>query len=195
MKRVILAGIVGGVAMFIWTSIAHMVLPLGEEGIKELPNESTVLSALQSSIGDRRGLYLFPGYGLGPNPTREQKSEAMKHMAEKVAQNPSGLLMYNPAGREMNMGSLLGVEFATECLEALLVVFLLSQTVLSSFAQKFGFIFIAGILAAIATNVSYWNWYGFPKHYIGAYILTQVIGFAVVGLVAAPIVRTKSSPA
>ena len=74
--------------------------------------------------------------------------------------------MYYPAGRKMSMPQLLGVEFATECLEALLVAFLLSQTVLAGFGGKFGFFLVAGVLAAIATNVSYWNWYGFPKHYI-----------------------------
>jgi hypothetical protein len=38
-----------------------MALPLGEAGIGEIPNESAVLSAMQSSIGDKTGLYIFPG--------------------------------------------------------------------------------------------------------------------------------------
>jgi hypothetical protein len=193
MKRVILAGILGGIAMFIWTSIAHMVLPLGEAGLKELPNESAVMTALQSNLGEKRGLYIFPGYGAGENPTREQKSEAMKHMDERLAQNPSGLLMYYPAGRKMSMPRLLGVEFATECLEVLLTAFLLSQTVLAGLGKKFGFFLVAGVLAAIATNVSYWNWYGFPKHYTGSYMLIQVVGFAVAGLVAGSLVKTRAS--
>jgi hypothetical protein len=50
--RSLLAGIVGGIAMFIWTSIAHMALPLGEAGINEIPNESAVFNAMQS-MGDR----------------------------------------------------------------------------------------------------------------------------------------------
>jgi hypothetical protein len=51
--RILLAGILGGIVMFVWTSIAHMALPLGEAGINEIPNESVVLSAMQSSIGDK----------------------------------------------------------------------------------------------------------------------------------------------
>jgi hypothetical protein len=31
--------------MFVWTSIAHVALPLGEAGINEIPNESAVLNA------------------------------------------------------------------------------------------------------------------------------------------------------
>jgi len=33
-----------------------MALPLGEAGIGEIPNESVVLSAMQSSMGDNAGL-------------------------------------------------------------------------------------------------------------------------------------------
>jgi len=69
--RILLAGILGGIVMFIWTSIAHMALPLGEAGINEIPNESAVLGAMQSSIGDKTGLYIFPGLGVGKNATRE----------------------------------------------------------------------------------------------------------------------------
>jgi hypothetical protein len=193
MIRIILAGILGGIAMFAWTSIAHMKLPLGEAGIKELPNEPAVLAALQSNLGDKRGLYVFPGYGLGENPTSEQKDAAMKHMDERLAQNPSGLLMYFPPGRKMSMPRLLGVEFATECLEAILAAFLLSQTVLAGFGKKFGFVFVVGVIAAIATNVSYWNWHGFPKHYTASYMLIQVVGFAIVGLIAGSMVKTRAA--
>ena len=87
-KRIILAGVLGGIVMFIWTSIAHMVLPLGEAGIREIPNEQAVLAAMQANIGETSGLYVFPGPGLGPDATREQKSEAMKKMGEKLANNP-----------------------------------------------------------------------------------------------------------
>ncbi len=62
--RILIAGILGGIVMFIWTSIAHMALPLGEAGINEIPNESAVLGAMQSSIGDKTGLYIFPGLGV-----------------------------------------------------------------------------------------------------------------------------------
>jgi hypothetical protein len=90
---ILLAVILGEIVMFIWTPIAHMALPLGEAGINEIPNESAVLSAMQSSIGDKTGLYIFPGLGVGKNATREEKSEAMKQMQQRIAANPSGILM------------------------------------------------------------------------------------------------------
>ena len=190
--KVLLAGIFGGIVMFIWTSIAHMALPLGEAGLGEIPNESAVLSAMQSNIGDQTGLYIFPGPGVGKNATRQEKNEAMKHMGEKIATNPSGILMYHPPGRPLILGKLLGIEFGTELLEAILVVFLLAQTRIASFAGRVGFVLVAGILAAIATNVSYWNWYGFPCVYTASYMFIQIVGFFLVGIVAAFMLRKMS---
>jgi len=37
-----------------------MALPLGEAGIREIPNESAVLSAMQSNIGEQTGCIFFP---------------------------------------------------------------------------------------------------------------------------------------
>ena len=178
--------------MFIWTSIAHMALPLGEAGLREIPNESAVLGAMQNNIGEQTGLYIFPAPGVGKNATRQEKNEAMKHMGEKMATNPSGILMYHAPGRPMAFGKLLGIEFGTELLEAILVVFLLAQTSIASFAGRVGFVLVAGILASIATNVSYWNWYGFPCVFTASYMLIQIIGFFLVGIVAAFVLRKNS---
>lgn len=37
--RLILAGIAGGIVMFIWSFCSQTVLPLGEVGVRMLPNE------------------------------------------------------------------------------------------------------------------------------------------------------------
>jgi len=193
MQRIFLAALLGGIAMFIWTSIAHMALPLGEAGIREIPNEAAVLDAMQSNIAKKNGLYIFPGFGLGPNPSREAQHEAMKHMDEKLAQHPSGILLYHPPGsRPLNMVRWLSIEFVTELAEAFLVVFLLAQTRLTSFGARVGFVVIGGILAAIATNISYWNWYGFPKVYTMSYMFIQIVGFLCVGLVAAFVLKKQT---
>src|SRR2546428_1858195 len=190
--KILLAGILGGVVMFIWTSIAHMALPLGEAGLREIPNESAVLGAMQNNIGEQIGLYIFPAPGVGKNATRQEKNEAMKHMGEKMATNPSGILMYHAPGRPFTLGKWLGIEFGTELLEAILVLFLLAQTRIASFAGRVGFVLAAGILAAIATNVSYWNWYGFPGVYTAGSMFIQIVGFFFWGIVASFWLRKTS---
>jgi hypothetical protein len=140
----------------------------------------------KTSAGNKTGLYILPGMGLGPDATHAQRSAAMKDYETKLAKNPSGLLMYHPAGsRPMVMAKYLTIEFATELLQALLLVALLAQTRIVTFGGRVGFVTVAGILAAITTNVSYWNWWGFPTVYIASYMFIEIVGFFLVGLVAA----------
>ena len=191
--RVLLASILGGIVMFIWTSIAHMALPLGEAGITETPNESAVLNSMQSNIGDKTGLYIFPSLGVAKDATREEKNQAMKRMQRRIAANPSGILMYHPPGRQFAFGKALGIEFSTELLEAILVIWLVAQMRIATFAGRVGFVLVAGILAAIATNISYWNWYGFPGVYTASYVLIEIVGFFLVGIVAALMSQKRNS--
>jgi len=74
-----------------------------------------------------------------------------------------------------------------------LVVFLLAQTRIVSFVGRVGFVLVVGILAAITTNVSYWNWYGFPGAYTANYMLIQIIGFLLVGVVAALLLPKRAA--
>jgi hypothetical protein len=191
--RHFLAAVLGGIAMFIWTSIAHMVLPLGEAGVRELPNEQAILATLQNNIGEQQGFYIFPGLGVPPDAPREQKNQAMKRLAENYPSNSSGVLIYHPPGRAFRFGRKLTIEFITEVVEVILAVFLLSQTRLASFGGRVGFVTVTGILAAVATNVPYWNWYGFPRVYTVGYLFTQVIGFLCAGIVAALVLGKSRS--
>jgi len=188
--RAFLAAILGGIAMFIWSFIAHDLLPLGETGVREFENEAAMLDALKTNLGDAPGFYHFPGHRAGPNATGHERSEAIKRAMEKAATGPSGILIYHPS-RQFAFGKLLGIEFATEVLEAILVVFLLTRTRIESFGGRLGFVFVTGILAAITTNIPYWNWYGFPPDYTAAYMFTQIIGFFCAGLVVTLLLRNR----
>jgi hypothetical protein len=179
-KRVFIAGLVGGVAMYVWSFIAHVILPLGQVGVKELPNEPPVLSALSASVGNSHGLYLFP---------RMEPGSSMQQYQQKLASSPSGLIVYHEAGREAMTAGQLVTDFVTEVVEALLAAFLLAQTRLSTFGGRVGFVAVIGVLANIATNIPYWNWYGFPGTYTASYVFMGVVGFIVAGLVIAAMLR------
>jgi hypothetical protein len=192
--RALLASLLGAIAMFLWASLAHTVLPLGEVGIHEIPHEAPVLDALHASIGAAAGLYFFPGMGLAPNASRSERSAAMSHYAEKLAASPSGILVYHPPGAQGLSPARLAIEFATELLETLLAVLLLGMTRLASYGSRVGFVTLIGLLAVLGTNVSYWNWYDFPGNYTAAYMTSQLVGFFVAGLVVAAVLR-RGGPA
>lgn len=182
MKRILLAAVLGAVAMFTWTSIAHMVLPLGSVGVREIPNEAPVLSALSASMGGESGLYLYPGMGLGPKPSMKDMRENMPAYEKKLASSPSGLLVYHPAGRPGLNPAMLGLEFGKEFAMTLLALALLAMTRLTSYGSKVGFVAVVGLIAAMGTNISYFVFYGFPGSYTAAYMFTEFIGFVAAGL-------------
>ena len=190
--RVLLTGLLAGSAMFVWSGIAHMALPLGEAGVREIPNEKPALNALQAALGESSGLYLFPGMGLGPDATKQQKTAAMQDYGKKLAANPSGVLIYHPPGATPLAARMFITEFLTELVEAMLAVWLMAQARLESFASRFGFVLVLGLMASLMTNVQYWNWYGFPTNYTAAYIFTEFMGFVVAGLIAAAMVKTAA---
>ena len=189
--RILLAGILGGVVMFIWNFVAHELLPLGEMGMKMMPNEEAVSSALGTSLGDTPGFYIFPSGGFTPGMSGKEKEAAMKKSVEQMASGPAGLLVYRPK-RIFNFPKRLTIQFATDVVLALLAVFLLSRTRIVAAGGKIGFVFVAGVLAAIATNIPYGNWYGFPKDYTLGQMIELVVGFLLVGIVAALILRNRA---
>jgi len=178
-KRAILAGLLGGLAMFVWASVAHMALGFGSVGIRELPNEGPLLTVMESSLASGKGLYLFPAMGR----------EGMAGYQAKLDRWPSGLLMYQPAGAKAMEPRQLVTEFVTELLEALIAVFLLTRTSITGFGGRVGFVAVVGVAAVITTNISYWNWYGFPASYTAAYMFTQWMGYVLVGVVAALLLK------
>lgn len=188
-KRVILAGILGGVVIFLWGYLAHTALGLGAVGIKELPNEQAVVGAIRTAISEP-GFYFFPGVGMTTGASAEQIRAAMA----KAAGGPYGILIYHPSGAEYITPRRLGVQLGLNVVQALFAAILLScATGLSSYASRVGFVFVAGLLAALSTNVEYWNWYSFPSNYTAAYMATQIIGFLLAGFIVAGFV--KKSPA
>lgn len=184
-----IAALLGAVAIFFSSFIFHMFTPLGEAGTGPLPGADAVSSAMQSSLGDKSGIYMFPTGGLTPESPRSEHGAAMEKIMEEMKTKPSGLLIYHPAGSTFNFGKNLAVEFGIDFLEALLAVYLLAQTGLATFGGRVMFVTVAGILAAIATNLSYWNWYRFNGTYTLANVVMEVVGFLAAGLAIALILK------
>ena len=188
-KRVVIAGILGGVVIFLWGYLAHTVLGLGEVGIKELSNEQAVVGALRASTSEP-GFYFFPGVGMTTGASPEQMRAAM----QKTAGGPYGIVIWHPSGAEYITPRRLGVQFGLNVVQALFAAILLScATGLSSYVSRVGFVFLAGLLAALSTNIEYWNWYSFPSNYTLGYMATQIIGFLLAGFVVAGFVKRSSA--
>jgi hypothetical protein len=134
-----------------------------------------VLHSMDQSIGAKPGLYFFPWI----NP---KDPDAMKKSAELEKVNPSGLLLYRPTGAGMgsDMTPMLVKEFTKQFVQALIAAWIASM-IMGGFAIRL--LAVAGMFvsSAIAVNVSYWNWYGFPLDFTIAAIIMEVVSGIVAG--------------
>lgn len=177
--RILIAGLLGAIVMYVWASIAHMLLPVSAIGFSQIPNEAPVLAAMQSSIGDQPGLYFFPW--VDPkDPNMMQKEAALTKI------HPSGIMVYHPPGGAvaMSAGNLIG-EFVKEFVQCLIAAFLLGAAIAMGYWARVGFVTLIGVAAVITTNVSYWMWYGFPLDYTVTYMLIDLVGYIGAGLAIA----------
>ena len=178
-KRILLAGLLGGIAMFLWGGLSHEVLGLGDVGLQYLPQQQPVIDALKSSVS-QSGFYFFP-----------QLDASKKVPADKLG-GPYGIMIYHASGA----GGIMTGQLINECLlniaVALFAAFLLSRSVLSGYVSRVGFVTLLGLTVGLMTNVEYWNWYGFPLSYTVASVAIAVVGFLIVGFIAAALVKEQS---
>lgn len=105
------------------------------------------------------------------------------------------MLVYHPASGAFNFGAALEKEGVINLLEGLLAAWLLSLAAAGkAYSARAGFVVILGVLASVTTTLEYWNWYDFPGNYVAGYIVTQIIGFTLVGLVVAAFVKSEVAP-
>src|SRR5438445_12697306 len=160
--------------------------------VGEIPNATVVVSAMRGAIPEA-GFYLFPGFGLGPKPTSAQRNAAMPEYMKKYEQSPHGVLVYHPPSGPFHFGAALGREFALNVLQALLAAWLVWWAASGrNYSARVGVVTVAGVLAAISTNVEDWIWYDFPGNYIAGYMTTQIVGFVLAGFVIAASVKSET---
>jgi hypothetical protein len=172
--RTLLAGVLGGIAMFIWATIVHVATPLATIGLSPLPDEASMIATLHHGLGEKPGLYFFPFMNGAAGDAK-----AMADQTEKLKSGPSGLLVYEPPASAGLMPRQLGVEFGLEVVEALLTAVVLGLA--TGFWRRLGLASVIGLVAAMATNFSYWNWYGFSLDYTLANAFTELMKFVVAG--------------
>ena len=183
--RVIIAAILGGIAMYIWATVAHVATPLATVGFQAVPNEAAVAAAMHKNLGDKPGQYFMPfAHGSDQN--------AMAAQEARLKVEPSALIVYRPPGSGMTAGQLI-TEFVLELVESLLTAAILVGA--AGFTARVGAAGMIGLIAGMATNLSYWNWYGFSLDYSLANAFTELMKFVFAGVAIAFVLGWKRTRA
>ena len=171
--RILIAGLIGGVVMFLWATIAHVATPLATAGLKRIPQEAATVTTLRAALGDTPGLYFFPYLEGGD-------SKAMADQKAKMQLGPTGILAYQGAGSPALMPRQLAVELVLEIGESVLAALVISAA--AGVSRRIGVAVAIGVIAAVSTNLSYWNWYGFSWDYTLANAFTEMMKYVFAGV-------------
>ena len=199
-KRIILGGVLGGLALFIWGFLSHTVLMLGDAGLKSIdPAASDAFVIAAKGAFKESGLYFFPHFdwqAVAKMPA-DQKKAAEKAYEQKIQSGPSGVIVVMATKAEMMSPWQLGREYLTNLFTCLILAFLLSQLKdTTKYTCRVCFCATAGFLVGLAVNVPFWNWYDFPGTYTIAQLVDHTIGFTLAGLVLAKLIDpSKREPA
>lgn len=175
--RIVIAGLIGGLVMFVWGVVAHMVLPLGEIGMRLPVAENVVLADLPQALGDQPGVFLLPSM----DPAKMGDAEATKAYSAKSLASPYAFVVYQPKGTDlMAMGPQIGVQWASDTLSALALAFVLGLAGLS-FGRRLALAAVVAVFSWASVLVPYWNWYRFPLDFTAAALIEQVVGWLLAG--------------
>ena len=185
MKRIIVAGLVGGIVYFAWGMAAWMFLGLHKNTIQPLPDDASVTTALTSRALET-GVYGSP-YPADASAWQDPESDFMKaHLA-----GPIYTIYFEKSGSApMGTDTLLG-GLVIDVLSAMLAACLLTSALTDcrSYAHRVGFVVGLGIFVALVGHAAYWNWMRFPTAYTIHFIVDYVVGWTLTGLAIAAIVR------
>lgn len=185
MKKIILAGLLGGIAITLWQFTAWMVLPLHKDTIKQTPNEETVTSTLATYITEE-GVY-----GIPFAPESRADIDALNQWKEKFQQGPLTTIFFRPIGDDPAMTSRFVVGLIIQIIASLIAAWLLSRSTAAaqSYISRVCFVGILGIFASIVVHASYWNWMYFPLKYTTAMMADLTFGWIIAGLVIAAFIK------
>lgn len=185
MVRIIVAGLVGGLVMFLWSFVSHVVLPLGEVGVTTNWNEAATVAAMKNDIKEP-GFYFFPGM----DKAHAADEAKMAEWTAKYKAGPRGILIFHPTGEEPMGAKTMLTELGSNMLAAIAAALVISWLI----CNLFGRIAAAGLIGLagwMSIDVSLWNWYGFPTSYTLAQGVDQVVGWLLSGIAIALILRSR----
>lgn len=183
--KTIIAALVGGVLLFVWGFVAHVVLPFSDKALKPMPNEAAVIDVLRANVTEN-GVYLVPHINF-----KEASDADRQAHADKVANGPSALMVVRTGGVGVDMKRELAMEFLSNVLAALVAALAVGGLALRSYGARVGSLFAFGVVAWLSISMSEWIWYGFSTDYLIGDLVDQWGGWLFAGLGMAAILKPR----
>lgn len=184
MTRQIIAILVGAILMFGYQAMSWMVLPIHTNSLKHTPQQDSLMAVLSGNLQEE-GLYYLP---LAAPGTSEKDAQAIHETNEG---KPWAIVEYHPV-QQTNMGKSMGVGFFLSLLAIAIAVFIISRGNYPSFLSRFMLCVVLGLFVSLQGELTDWNWWQTPVHFMSGVLLDHLLGWAIVGIWLGFILRPQS---
>jgi hypothetical protein len=188
LKSLVLGAVLGGLTAFLWSFISWDLLPWHEKQLRSFQSEDEV-STIIASHAPQSANYLLPTGPPQEGLTGDQKKAAQEIRMQKMQKGP---LMF-AAIRKEGFGSfpkVLITQLLYQMLAALLLTWMLLQTVGLSYARRVAFLAVAGLSASVIADLPNWNWWGSSAGYTAVNLIDYTLTWLLGGLVIAKVAKT-----
>jgi hypothetical protein len=188
--RAVAATLVGAIVLFIWGMCAWMVTPIHQDSMRTLPNADALTAFLKTQPLER-AFYAAPM----PDAKAADSTKAVEEFMNLHRQGPVYQLNYSPTGSEPMSPRVLGQGMLINLVCAGIAAFFigLAARVGCGYAGRAGIGLLLGIFVAVAGHASLWNWMDFAANWSIPMIIDVIIGWTLVGLVQAAIIRPRAT--
>lgn len=185
MKRVLLAGVLGALTVFVWGAISWMVLPWHPATVHNIPDGEPVVEMLR----DRdllTGVYHYPGELHDEDEPAAVTDADRSAWTDRYRRGPNvNLLVYSSEGSDPFAPATFARGFLLLLIAATLAAYLLSLAApsLPAYGQRVLFVALLGVFSAVVSRFEDWNWLLFPTDYTLVMAMDLVVGWLLAGLV------------
>lgn len=182
--RFILAGVLAGLAMFVWGAMSHMLLPWHNANYNSFRDEDLVAEVVMTEA-PHSGIYVSPMAGaMEEGITDEERARRETESWEKSAKGP---VVFMAIAREGMAGMAMPMilDFIVLVLMSFVLLWLLAAVPGLTFGGKVLFVTIAGTVGMAVVQLEQWIWYVFPTGYVLVNIVDGAVRWAIGGAVMA----------
>lgn len=191
MIRILFGALASAVILTVWGALAWTAIGLHEPSMHALTDESGVRAVLRETAPES-GAYFLPGMPHDPSDAAALEAWEAHHR-----EGPVAFIVVHPDGLEPMAPSVFLRGFVNALAQGLLASLFLAvaATNLPRYVQRVAFTTALGLFVALAADVTYEVYMYFPGDYTSAMVFDRLIGWLLVGLALAAILRPRPARA
>ncbi|MBS0629215.1 MAG: hypothetical protein JSS30_03195 [Verrucomicrobia bacterium] len=171
-KSLIRCGVVGGIVVYLWLTLAWVVFPAHRILINKFTEKTEVTQTI-TKYAPHDGIYV-----LTPCDTKEEKAKESYMIFLNIRRGDCNSMV-----RPMIQGLLMQI------IGAAFITYLLLKSKALKYWGRVWFVTIIGLIVAILGVLPDWNWWQFPSSWVALEVVDLVVGWFLGGLVIAKLIK------